>query len=101
MEVGGTLVRAGEPVLVAVGAANRDALKFDGPGRLDVARTGVQHLGFGHGVHHCLGAPLARLELQEALEALLGRFPALHLAGDVKWKDQMLVRGPREMPVGW
>ncbi|MFE9363179.1 cytochrome P450 [Streptomyces sp. NPDC006978] len=101
VEVGGTLVRAGEPVLVAVGAANRDALKFDGPGRLDVARTGVQHLGFGHGVHHCLGAPLARLELQEALEALLGRFPALHLAGDVQWKDQMLVRGPREMPVGW
>ncbi|MDQ0797972.1 cytochrome P450 [Streptomyces sp. B1I3] len=101
VEVGGTLVRAGEPVLVAVGAANRDALKFDGAGRLDVTRSGVQHLGFGHGVHHCLGAPLARLELQEALEALLVRFPGLHLAGDVAWKDQMLVRGPREMPVGW
>lgn len=101
VQVGGTLVRAGEPVLVAVGAANRDALKFDAPGRLDVTRTGVQHLGFGHGVHHCLGAPLARLELQEALQALLGRFPDLRLAGDVVWKNQMLVRGPREMPVGW
>ncbi|MEU6060791.1 cytochrome P450 [Streptomyces sp. NPDC047097] len=101
VEVGGTLVRAGEPVLVAVGAANRDALKFTGPGRLDVTRAGVQHLGFGHGVHHCLGAPLARLELQEAVLALITRFPELHVAGDVRWKNQMLVRGPREMPVGW
>ncbi|MEU4198876.1 cytochrome P450 [Streptomyces sp. NPDC045470] len=101
IEVGGTLVRAGEPVLVAVGAANRDALRFDEPGTLDITRDGNQHLGFGHGVHHCLGAPLARLELQEALIALLTRFPGLHLAGDVVWKDQMLVRGPREMPVGW
>lgn len=101
IEVGGTLVRAGEPVLVAVGAANRDALKFDAPGRLDITRTGVQHLGFGHGVHHCLGAPLARVELQEALQALITRFPGLHLAGDVVWKNQMLVRGPRSMPVGW
>ncbi|WP_411139761.1 cytochrome P450 [Streptomyces sp. x-80] len=101
IEVGGTLVRAGSPVLVAVGAANRDALRFDSPGTLDIARTGNQHLGFGHGVHHCLGAPLARLELQEALSALVNRFPKLHLAGDVEWKTEMLVRGPRVMPVGW
>ncbi|MFF8370421.1 cytochrome P450 [Streptomyces lydicus] len=101
VEVGGTLVRAGTPVLVAVGAANRDALRFDTPGTLDIARSGNQHLGFGHGVHHCLGAPLARLELQEALGALLPRFPKLHVAGDVEWKSQMLVRGPRVLPVGW
>ncbi|MFF2807361.1 cytochrome P450 [Streptomyces sp. NPDC058000] len=101
IDVGGTLVRAGEPVLVAMGAANRDALRFDGPGKLDVRRTGTQHLGFGHGVHHCLGAPLARLELQEAISALITRFPGLHVAGDVEWKTQMLVRGPRVLPVGW
>ncbi|MFH8629544.1 cytochrome P450 [Streptomyces lydicus] len=101
IDVGGTLVRAGTPVLVAVGAANRDALRFDAPGTLDIARSGNQHLGFGHGVHHCLGAPLARLELQEALGALLTRFPQLHVAGDVEWKSQMLVRGPRVLPVGW
>ncbi|MFH9864728.1 cytochrome P450 [Streptomyces lydicus] len=101
IDVGGTLVRAGTPVLVAVGAANRDALRFDTPGTLDIARSGNQHLGFGHGVHHCLGAPLARLELQEALGALLTRFPKLHVAGDVQWKSQMLVRGPRVLPVGW
>ncbi|RXS84739.1 cytochrome P450 [Streptomyces sp. TM32] len=101
VEVGGTLVRAGTPVLIAMGAANRDALRFDSPGTLDISRAANQHLGFGHGVHHCLGAPLARLELQEALGALLTRFPGLRLAGDVEWKSQMLVRGPRVMPVGW
>ncbi|MFD5192686.1 cytochrome P450 [Streptomyces sp. NPDC058357] len=101
IEVGGTLVRAGSPVLVAVGAANRDALRFSAPGVLDIAREGNQHLGFGHGVHHCLGAPLARLELQEALSALITRFPQLRLAGDVTWKSEMLVRGPRVMPVEW
>ncbi|MGW1790327.1 cytochrome P450 [Streptomyces tubercidicus] len=101
VEVGGTLVRGGSPVLVAVGAANRDGLRFDAPGTLDISRTGMQHLGFGHGVHHCLGAPLARLELQEAIGALVTRFPELRLAGDVMWKNEMLVRGPRVMPVGW
>ncbi|RYJ31866.1 putative cytochrome P450 hydroxylase [Streptomyces sp. L-9-10] len=101
IEVGGTLVHAGEPVLVAVGAANRDALRFSSPGVLDIEREGVQHLGFGHGVHHCLGAPLARVELQEALRALLTRLPGLRLAGDIVWKQQMIVRGPRTMPVGW
>ncbi|MFF4495211.1 cytochrome P450 [Streptomyces sp. NPDC001546] len=101
VEVGGTLVRAGEPVVVATGAANRDALRFTAPGVLDIRRSTNQHLGFGHGVHHCLGAPLARMELQEALGALLARFPGLRLAGDVTWKTEMLVRGPRVMPVGW
>ncbi|MEU6509035.1 cytochrome P450 [Streptomyces sp. NPDC046942] len=101
IEVGGTLVRAGEPVLVAVGAANRDALRFSAAGTLDITRSGNAHLGFGHGVHHCLGAPLARLELQEAVGALVARFPRLHVAGDITWKTEMLVRGPRVMPVGW
>ncbi|KOG91017.1 cytochrome P450 [Streptomyces varsoviensis] len=101
VEVGGTLVRAGEPVVVAVGAANRDALRFTDAGKLDVRREGNGHLGFGHGAHHCLGAPLARLELQEALRALVLRLPGLHIAGDLVWKTEMLVRGPRSMPVGW
>ncbi len=101
VEVGGTLVRAGEPVVVAVGAANRDALRFTEAGKLDVQRESNGHLGFGHGAHHCLGAPLARLELQEALRALILRMPGLRLAGDIVWKTEMLVRGPRSMPVGW
>ncbi|MFI9061888.1 cytochrome P450 [Streptomyces sp. NPDC053429] len=101
IEVGGTLVKAGDPLLVATGAANRDALRFTAPGVLDIQRPSNQHLGFGHGVHHCLGAQLARMELQEALGALLLRFPGLKVVGDVTWKTEMLVRGPRVMPIGW
>jgi cytochrome P450 len=101
VEVGGVLVRAGEPVLVAVGAANRDALQFESPGVLRFDRDGNQHLGFGHGVHHCLGAQLARVELQEALRTLLATLPSLRVAGDIVWKTAMLVRGPRTMPVSW
>ncbi|GAB3475979.1 cytochrome P450 [Amycolatopsis cihanbeyliensis] len=101
VEVGGVLVRAGEPVLVAAGAANRDGLRFGSPDALRFDRQSNQHLGFGHGVHHCLGASLARLELQEALRALLERMPGLEPAGDVVWKTEMLVRGPRTMPVRW
>jgi cytochrome P450 len=101
IQVGAVVVRAGEPVLVAVGAANRDALQFDSPDSLVFNRESSQHLGFGHGVHHCLGAPLARLELQEALRALLTELPGLKLVGDIMWKTKMIVRGPRTMPVGW
>ncbi|SFW71498.1 cytochrome P450 [Amycolatopsis australiensis] len=101
VEVGGVLVRAGEPVLVAIGAANRDGLQFADADELRFDREENHHLGFGHGVHHCLGAPLARLELQEALRALVTEMPRIHLAGDIVWKTQMLVRGPRSMPIGW
>ncbi|MBB4904357.1 cytochrome P450 [Actinophytocola algeriensis] len=101
VRVGDVLVRAGEPVVVAIGAANRDAIRFDDADELRVDRPPAQHLGFGHGVHHCLGAALARMELQEALRALLVELPDLHVAGDIQWKTEMLVRGPVTMPVGW
>ncbi|MEV6899732.1 cytochrome P450 [Amycolatopsis sp. NPDC051372] len=101
VQVGDVLVREGEPVLVAIGAANRDRLQFGDADTLVFDREDTHHLGFGHGVHHCLGAPLARLELQEALKALTREMPNLHLAGDIVWKTQMLVRGPRSMPIGW
>jgi cytochrome P450 len=87
--------------MVAIGAANHDAYQFEAAGTLRFDRENTQHLGFGHGVHHCLGAPLARLELQEALRVLLSRLPNLGLAGDITWKTAMLVRGPRTMPVRW
>ncbi|WP_410664758.1 cytochrome P450 [Amycolatopsis sp. lyj-84] len=101
VQVGDVLVKEGEPVMVAIGAANRDALQFSSAETLEFGREANPHLGFGHGVHHCLGAPLARLELQEALKALLRDFPGLRLDGDIVWKTQMLVRGPRSMPIGW
>lgn len=99
--IGGVLVRAGEPVVPAIGAANRDAMHFDDADKLHIDRSGTQHLGFGHGVHRCAGAALARVELQEALDVLLTRLPDLRLAGDVEWKKQTLVRGPVTMPVEW
>ncbi|MCF3961037.1 cytochrome P450 [Streptomyces fuscigenes] len=101
IEVGGVLVREGEPVLVSLGAANRDPAKFEDPDVIRFDRPANQHLGFGHGVHHCLGAQLARMELQEALRALVTRVPQLRVAGDAVWKRQMLVRAPRSLPVGW
>jgi len=102
VEVGGSLIRAGEPVVVALGAANRDPVQFDEPGVLEFARRkNRQHIGFGHGPHHCPGAGLSRLELQEALRALLTRLPGLVLAGDAVWKPQSVVRAPWALPVGW
>ncbi|RZS44499.1 cytochrome P450 [Herbihabitans rhizosphaerae] len=101
VEVGGVLVRAGEPVLVSIGSANRDERKFAAPDEMSFHRESNSHMGFGHGAHHCLGAPLARVELQEALRGLLAELPGLHVAGDIEWKSHMVVRGPRRMPVAW
>ncbi len=101
VEVGGELVRAGEPVVVAVQAANRDSAFVADPEEIRFGREDNQHLGFGHGAHHCLGAQLARVELQEALRALLTRLPGLHVAGEVVWKAEMIVRGPKYLPVAW
>jgi cytochrome P450 len=101
VEVGGVLVRAGEPVVVDFAAADRDPRQFPDPDELRFDREENQHVGFGHGAHHCLGAPLARVELQEGLRALLGKLPGLHIAGDVVWKIEMPVRGAQRMPIGW
>jgi cytochrome P450 len=101
VEVGGELVRAGEPVVVSVNAANRDAACFAGAEELRFDRPENPHLGFGHGAHHCLGAQLARVELQEGLRVLLDRLPGLRLAGDVVWKTENIVRGPAYLPVAW
>ncbi|TWF93692.1 cytochrome P450 [Saccharopolyspora dendranthemae] len=105
VELGGVLVRAGEPVLSSVGSANRDEAIFENPDELDLARAEASHVGFGHGPHHCLGAQLARLELQVALRTLLTRLPGLGFPNspeaDVAWKTGLLVRGPRRMVVSW
>src|SRR4029453_3781519 len=104
LELSGVRIRAGEPVIAAMSSANRDETVFDGPDRLDVTRGAGPHLGFGHGVHHCLGAQLARMELQVALGTLLRRLPDLELAVDAEkepWKHGRLVRGVQELPVTW
>ncbi|GGF34970.1 cytochrome P450 [Williamsia phyllosphaerae] len=98
--LGDVTVRAGEPVLVAIAAANRDPEVFDDPETFDLERGRTPHIGFGHGAHHCLGAALARLELQEALLALTRNFPDLAVT-EVDWKTEMVVRGPKKMMITW
>ena len=84
-ELGGCKIRAGDKVLVWEGSANRDAAVFDNAASFDVARKPNPHLGFGQGVHYCLGANLARLELRVLYEELLGRFNEIHVVKPVEW----------------
>src|SRR5256886_2807879 len=101
VELSGGTVPAGEPVLLAKHAANRDPRRYADPDRLDITREPKGHLGFGHGAHHCLGAPLARMDIQVGLTALLHRLPGLRLAvpeDRLEWKTGMAVRGPGRPP---
>jgi cytochrome P450 len=82
VQIGGRTIGPGESVLAFIGSANRDPAQFPNPDRFDIERTPNRHLAFGHGIHFCLGAPLARLEARIALEALLRRLPGLAVAGD-------------------
>src|SRR5204863_8887813 len=104
VELSGGTVRAGEPVLLAKHAANRDPRRYEDPNRLDITRDAQGELGFGHGAHFCLGAQLARMDIQIALAAVLARFPNLRLAvaeSDLQWKTGMAVRGPVALPIAW
>ncbi|MFD6357492.1 cytochrome P450 [Nocardia tengchongensis] len=104
IELSGTLIRAGESVFVDLQAANRDETVFENPDTLDLSRHHNSHLTFGHGFHHCVGAHLARLELDVTLSALLRRYPELRLAipaAEIEWKTGMLLRGPKALPVAW
>ena len=102
LEIGGESIGRGDPVLVVLAAADRDPERFPDPDRLDVSRRDNQHLGYGHGIHYCLGAPLARLEAQTALSTLLRRLPGLRLAvdpDDLRWRGGLIMRGLRQLPV--
>jgi cytochrome P450 len=99
LEMGGQRIEAGQFVLPLLGAANRDPLQFSEPDQLDLTRTPNPHVGFGRGIHFCLGAPLARLEAQIAISALVQRFPKLELAGPPIRRDQITLRGLRSLPV--
>jgi cytochrome P450 len=84
--------------------ANRDPERFADPDRLDLTRAYSPHLGFGHGVHQCLGQQLARVEMKVGLSALLTRFPTLRLAvplDQVRMRDDMAIYGVHELPVTW
>jgi cytochrome P450 len=102
LALGGQDIAAGDPVLVVLAAADRDPERFADPDVLDLGRRDNQHLGYGHGIHYCLGAPLARLEGQTALATLLTRLPDLQLAADsadLRWRGGLIMRGLRTLPV--
>ncbi|MEU4348231.1 cytochrome P450 [Streptomyces sp. NPDC023838] len=104
VEYGGTVIPAGAPVLVALASAGRDASRYPDPDRFDIRRAPQSHLAFGHGIHYCLGAPLARMEGRIAVRTLLERAPGLELAADeasLEWLPGMLIRGVRHLPVRW
>jgi len=103
VEIEGTTIPRGELVLAVLGSANRDERHFADPEVLDLARDPNRHLAFGRGgVHHCLGAPLARMEGQIAIGALLRRFPGARLAvtpESLRWRRGLFLRGLERLPV--
>jgi cytochrome P450 len=104
IEVGDVKIRAGDAVLLDRGAANHDERAFDDPDRFEVARTPNLHLTFGHGARFCIGAPLARIELQAVLGRLIPRFPSLRLTTPIeqlRTRDDMLTGGLAGLPVTW
>jgi len=104
LEIGGQAIRAGDAVLVQLDSANRDESVFASAGDLDFGRKVNHHVAFGFGVHHCVGAPLARLELRVLLSTLIHRLPELRLAisaKDIEWRRDGLIRGVMSLPVTW
>ncbi|MEU6572746.1 cytochrome P450 [Streptomyces sp. NPDC046805] len=105
VEIGNTVIPGdGELVLVALADANHDSARFPDPGRFDIRRQAGGHVAFGHGIHYCLGAPLARMETRIAIRALLERCPDLTLDAHpaaLTWRHGMLLRGPHRLPVRW
>jgi cytochrome P450 len=104
VELAGHTIPAGEQLVLALPAANRDPALTNHPERLDVTREVARHVAFGHGVHHCLGAPLARMEMKVAFPALLRRFPDLALAvpyEEIGFRAFHVVYGLHALPVTW
>ncbi|MFD3751834.1 cytochrome P450 [Streptomyces cyaneofuscatus] len=105
VDIGGTVIPGGgELVLVAMSDANRDPARYPDAARFDITRDARGHIAFGHGIHYCLGAPLARIEARVAIRSLLERCPELRLTADpatLDWRTGILMRGPLSLPVAW
>lgn len=100
VEIDGTAIARGEMVVAVIGAANRDPAHFPDPDRLDLTRPDNRHIAFGWGIHFCLGAPLARVEGQIAIDTLLRRQPRLTLATSApEWRESSVLRGLKALPV--
>ncbi|WP_055563896.1 cytochrome P450 family protein [Streptomyces atriruber] len=101
-ELGGVVIPTGSVVRIGLAAADRDPARFPEPDRFDIRRAPQGHMAFGHGLHHCLGAPLARVEVKIALGSLLERCPGLAPDGPPgEWLPGTLIRGMRQLPVRW
>ncbi|MBY6305367.1 cytochrome P450 family protein [Streptomyces clavuligerus] len=104
VELSGVTIPKGSAVLIAQADADRDPERFDAPDTFDIHRDSRGHIAFGHGIHHCLGAPLARLEARIAFRSLLERCPRLEVIKkdrELPWAEGMLIRGVKELPVRW
>ncbi|MEU9255024.1 cytochrome P450 [Streptomyces sp. NPDC048270] len=104
VEVGGELIRAGEGVIAVTNSANRDSLVWEDPDTFDITRKPGSHTSFGHGIHHCVGAQLARLEMQIGISTLIRRFPGLRLAvpeSELPWKRNVVIHSLEALPVTW
>jgi cytochrome P450 len=104
VELDGNVIKAGETVTLSLQAANRDPERFPDPDTLDLRRKATGHLGFGHGIHQCLGQQLARVEMRVAFPALFARFPTLRLAvppEEVPLREHMNIYGVHRLPVAW
>ena len=101
VEVHGRVIPAGKLVLAVIGSANRDPRQFPDAGRFDITRAPNPHIAFGHGIHACLGAPLARLEARIALADFLERVEGFELATDGQWEPRqaLFVHGPSRLPI--
>ena len=100
-ELGGKEIKAGQQLALLIGAANRDPEQFRDAERLDVTREDTKHAGFGHGIHFCLGAPLARIEAPTAFRAMIERFPDMKLDETItpRYKPNIILRGLEQLPV--
>jgi cytochrome P450 len=104
LEIDGVAIKAGELVLLDTGAGNHDPAEFGDPERVDITRPAASHLAFGHGARYCVGAPLARIELQTVFSQLVSRMPGLRLAASVQeltMRNDVLTGGLTELAVRW
>jgi cytochrome P450 len=101
MEINGLQLKKGMEVALLYISGNRDERHFERADTLDLSRRENHHLTFGLGTHYCLGAPLARLELQILFRILLQRLPDLHLAGDANFSKGFVIRGLKNLPIGF
>jgi cytochrome P450 len=100
VELGGRRIERGQQVALAIGAANRDPARFDDPDAFEVARRDNHHIAFGFGIHYCFGAPLARLQAQIVVRALIDRMPSIGLEdASVSWRPNIVLRGLQALPV--